>query len=284
MTLTDDQATQLLERLAGTVPESPAPLERLVASGRRRRTRRRRLSTLGIGSLAAVLAVTTVGTVHLARDDREPPLPVAEHVAPPVPPPGTRYVGRGRMVVAVPTSWTTFTKAVCVQPRADFVRFEPIHTDYRCPFVVGPRQLHLTGVTIGSAELGPKASYGVRCLTSRPPRCRANLQVPDEDVTFALEGYANESPDVLKAVAASVTTLPDGWTTVPYVETKNRGFPTFTDVERALRAAGLRVEVANPELLGTANGKPWVETTVPATGEVVAEGGTVSVTLSVSAY
>jgi len=284
MTLTDDQATRLLERLAGTVPETPAPLERLVGSGRRRRARRRRLTTLGAGACVAVLAVTTVGAVRVAQDDREPPLPATEQVDAPVAPPGTRYVGRGRVVVAVPASWAIFTKAVCAQPSKDFVRFEPIHTGYRCPFVEGPRQLHLTGVTIGSAELGPKASYGVRCLNSRPPQCGANLHVPAEDVTFGLEGYANESPEVLEAIAASVTTLPDGWTTVPYVETQNRGFPTFTDVKRALRSAGLQVEVANPERLETANGPAWVETTVPATGEVVAEGGTVSVTLSVSAY
>jgi hypothetical protein len=288
MSLTDDQAMLLLERLADRVHERPAPVESLLLTSRRR-VRRRHRNTFLACAVAATVVVGGIGVIRWNDGPESPPAPLADadrDADPgekPVPAPGTRYVGRGNVVVAVPQSWETFTQSVCARPRVDFVAFEQVYTGYRCPFIEGARELQLTGVTIGSTGYAPgKESLGVSCRTSRPPQCGASIHVPDGGVSFRLEGYANESPDLLEAVFESVTILPPGWTTVPYVETENRGLPTKRDVRAALEAAGFQVDVEPASAVGTYVGA--VVGTVPAAGEVVAEGGTVTLRVAVSAY
>lgn len=228
-----------------TVDERPAPVDALVSSGRRR-LGQRRIRTLALGTAAALAAVSTVSAVRTAHDpDR--PVPVVEATEAPVPPPGTRYVGRGDVVVAVPKSWATFTEAVCAQPTTDYVRFAPKYTGYRCPDVVTPDEADLSGVTIASSEpicLGcglvpdDDRGYGiVHCVDGRHAHCWATVWRPEDKVYLDLLDYSEDARHVVQTAVDSVQVLPDGWTTVPYVETRNFTYPSLVSVQRALRAA-----------------------------------------------
>ena len=109
--MNDDDATTLVDRLAAGLPDS-APPTSLVTDARR--VRRQRRGTRSVVSLAAVVVVVAgIAVAPRLLDDTTTAAP-AGIVEKPFPdaPPGMKWVGQERVVVAVPQDWAV-TDLVC---------------------------------------------------------------------------------------------------------------------------------------------------------------------------
>lgn len=198
--MSDDIAT-LLERTASRVPDSPPPVADLVVRGRKA-VRRRRAAALG-GAVAAVLVVAGGGVATKAATDRERPTPTAVQPVP-APPAGTRWVGIGRTVFAVPKSYSMWPGLYCQAPDGrDHVTILQPHVAVACqPFDPKIR----TGRTVALTD------------------DRGKVTADDA------------------AVARTWTALPDGWLAVPAAAPVGGvGEPSADEEARALVKAGFRV-------------------------------------------
>ena len=225
----------------------------------------------------------------------------------PLPPDGTRWVGFGRVVVAVPEWWST-GETRCLAPVETTVYFD-LGATADCPDPVPPA---VTQEVSALAVLDGRRGYGEHLLADMTPVaevagrqvleredcerwfegvCRRVFAVPTEGVVFAVT--INDAADGdYEAIRDSLRILPDGQTTVP-LATADGWTPswgasprTVDAVVRALEAAGLRPDVTTAErtrrsdvliadlpegsLLG-------IE---PSLGSVIEDGGTVTVTVS----
>lgn len=224
------------------------------------------------------------------------------------PPEGMRWVGTGRVVVAVPEWWTT-GETRCGAPVEDTVYFDGAAT-YDCvggtPDAV--REVSALGVMdarTGYGELRVRSMEPVAEVDGREVVelggcerwfegvCRQLFAVPDEGVLFAVT-IAEAGDASYEAIRDSVRILPDGMTTVPLV-TADGWTPAWGAEPRAadalveqLRAAGLTVEVVTAERAEAdiANGddaglpKGSYLGVSPELGSVVEEGATVTVTVA----
>ena len=93
----------LLENLDKTAM-GDAPVGNLLSDGRAAKKRKRRATTAGAFAATALLIVGAFGLSGLTDGDHGEP-DVASSL--PAPADGTRWVGLGRVVVAVPEWWTT---------------------------------------------------------------------------------------------------------------------------------------------------------------------------------
>ena len=196
--------------------------------------------------------------------------------------PGTRLVGIGDLVVAVPSSWVRF-QPMCSSPSRPYVYFLPV-TATGCiptPEDSPPRQ---SALGIGDPDhvwtpdgIGVKrvSRYGVETTVLRTCQgnetgawCQEVVRTDDPDVGFVLD-FADDDSDqkaVADAIADSLRRLPEGWTTVPFVD-QYRGGRTSEEAVRTIEDAGLEVEGTIP--------RGRVARTSPVAGTVVATGSKV---------
>lgn len=240
--------TELLERTASRIPASEPPLATLLRDGRRG-VRRRRAGAVA-ASVLAVVVVAGVGTAVLSGGHRDDAPSVEPGSPPPPPPAGTRWVGIGRTVVAVPRGWSMWPGLYCSS---------------------NDGHDHVTIV-----EAGVTAG----CISSQgnlPPTEVVALEV--RDGTFQVQvdssdGSASTVAAQQRRVEASRTTLSPGWVAVPLAASAEGLGASTADVEAAaLRAAGFQVSRAQEPAWAPG---PQVRT-VPAVGTPVREGSTVVV-------
>jgi len=188
----------------------------------------RRRTTIAVA--AAILIAAGGAAVALTRggdhDVMVPPIESSPIV--PIPPAGTKWVGVGRTVVAVPKDWPVIPAVYCSQPATPYVTIVQWRVAVGCVLELkqapDPPSIHLSGNTSGKFD----AQLGDRTTPGEPTR---------------------------HGLDVSRTTLPDGWLAVPSGEPDGGvGDPTVTSETDALRAAGFRVEYrhARPDSLGRA--------------------------------
>jgi hypothetical protein len=257
----------------------------------------RHLPAIAVLALSAALA--GCGSV---RSGAAPGQPAA-------PPDGTRWVGSGRVVVAVPEWWST-GETVCLAPVEDTVYVDQSAT---ADCADGPTDAEVARVS-ALAVLDGGRGYGELQIGRMRPAgtvaglevleldgceewfagvCRRLFAVPSEDAVFAVtiadsgDGSYQEIRDSLRVLPAHLTTVPlatvDGWTPAWGAE------PRVVDSLRdALEAAGLGVEVVTAEppaggdVTGLAADLPAGSLlgVSPELGSVVDVGGTVTITVA----
>jgi hypothetical protein len=252
--LTDAETTRLLERLAGSVPDHAAPVASLLEDARRARRRR---STL-VASAASVVAVVLVATgLSLSSHDS-----TTATAAAPVPAPGMTFVGIRDLVVEVPASWVRF-QPECGYPTTPYVYFLPVAVHGCIPEPENPPPPQ-PAIGIGDTD-----HVGSGCGTTGggPGRC-TEVVGTEPGVGFVLEYAWHDASQaaVAAAIADSLRRLPEGWTTVPYVD-EYRGGRTVDEAVRTIEDAGLTV--------GESPSRGRVARTGPTAGSVVADGSVV---------
>ncbi len=253
-----------------------------------------RLSVLVlVATVAALLAGCDSGETDTTLPSQTPEQPsttpppsgTLEVAEPPQAPDDTRFVGKGRIVVAVPTSWST-NDTRCGQPLSDTVVFESVsrpvcHLPSQ-PFsyvhIVGTeskqgrewlsativRRQHLDGVTV-------TRSVAVDDLMVNG-HTRVILTAPEEGVAVMIAASTGQEMD---KIANSVRVLPEGYVTVPDVSRL-----TGTEAQGILQEASLtyRTTVHPPCPSGFSDCDFVVGATAPVAGSVVETGAIVTVT------
>ncbi|CUR59084.1 exported hypothetical protein [metagenome] len=226
----------------------------------------------------------------------------------PAAPEGSRWVGYGQVVVAVPDWWTT-GETQCLAPVEDTVYFDSAATvdcqDPPAPSTVREvSALAVLDATRGYAEnevrsMEPIAEASGREVVERsgceewfPGVCRHLFAVPSEGVAFAVT-IAESGDGDYETIRDSLRILPDGLTTVPLEIYGPSGWtPTWgadplavTVLVEAIESAGLRVETTTLE---RADGGDLAAGLVPGSlldvepqlGSVIEVGGTVTLTVA----
>lgn len=292
--MNDDNLTEILERSVADVRVGPPPLATLHRTARRRR--RRTSYAAGLGAAAAVAVVAggvalwpagDVVTRDLTPSTSGPasPRPIVE-----APPAGSRWVGVGQAVIAVPDSWGT-NQIRCGTPTRDtvVVDVEVIET---CAAAYPDGT---TSVWIRSREpvdevdtWTPVEVDGEAALRSPDARSMgfgsryygASVYLPERDVVFAATSTvsAQAVTDVLEGI-----TLLDTLVAVPGFSEANYGGGDQSKAQeryvRALQEAGLQVELV-VERQPQASLVGFVLDASPAPGTVVEPGSTVTVTVT----
>lgn len=226
----------------------------------------------------------------------------------PAPPDGTRWVGMGRVVVAVPDWWTT-GETRCLAPVEDTVYFDSSAIadcdDPPSPSLI--REVSALAVLDGTRSYGEFQIRGMRSIAEVDGHevleldgcdrwfkgvCRRLFAVPSEGVVFAVT-IAEEEDGSYEEIRDSLRILPDGQTTVP-LEIGSGWTPTWgaepdttAVLVRSLEDAGLNVEVetfVRPEGADTLDYANFPKGSLlgvsPELGSVIDVGGTVTVTVS----
>ena len=221
-------------------------------------------------------------------------------------PEGTRWVGMGRVVVAVPEWWST-GDTECLTPVETTVYFDSgaiadcaIPTPGAVDEVSALAVLDATGgygeKLVGESEPAGEVSGSEVVERDGCERwfegvCRRVFAVPDEGVVFAVtihdagDGSYEEIRDSLRILPEGTTTVPlagpDGWTPAWAAE------PRAVDaVVRAVEGAGLVAEVVTAEQPRGANvdiadlPEGSLLDVNPSLGSVIDVGGTVTITVS----
>lgn len=252
--------TNTLDRLWDVVPVGTPPLDELVRGGKALR-RRRRLRAAG-GAAALTLAVvagsaiatgTVLGGDAPGRHDDE--VTAADT---PTAPAGQRLVGLGHVAVAVPAGWGTNELDGCGRPVAATVWFEleDRALNFDCDVVL--HQVPSVTFTTLDTEAGKEAVRAAKTsmgdglvyrgtfacpaaadCTFSPAEAPQYLVVPSENVAIILSG-PERAQGPLDRVADSIQVLPDGWTTVPFVEGSY-----VVEWASALAEAGLKADSAS---------------------------------------
>lgn len=287
-------STPLLRELWDRVDAGPPPLAEVVAAGSRVRRRRR---TALAGAAAAVVAVAGIGlAVPRVGDDRATD-PVGTL---PAPPEGTRWVGTGRVVVAVPDRWST-GGTTCFEPVEDTV-YVDTGAIADCAVPVRPedadRASSLAVLDSAYAEsqvprMMPFAEVSGRevvelpgCDRWRPDACRHVFAVPAEDVVLAVT-IAEPGDGDWQQIRDSLRILPDGLTTVPlatdemFSATPRLGTDaTYVDrLAATIDAAGLDAEVVVVPRRPDTPAGTLVDIS-PSLGSVIEEGARVTITVA----
>jgi len=229
----------------------------------------------------------------------------------PPPPAGTRWVGLGQVVVAVPDWWTT-GETRCLAPVEDTVYFDSsAQTD--CADAPAPSTvrevsaLAVLDATSGYGENEIRTMQPVAEVAGREVReredcegwfdgvCRRLFAVPSEGVVFAVtiaeagDGNYEEIRDSLRILPDSLTTIPlaindgggGGWT--PAWGAEPRAADALVD---GLEDAGLRVKIETGErpkddagLVASLRAGSLLDVS-PELGSVIDVGGTVTVTVA----
>lgn len=226
----------------------------------------------------------------------------------PAPPAGTRWVGSGQVVVAVPDWWTT-GETQCLAPVEDTVYFDRAATA-RCSNPPAPSTVREVSAL---AVLDADSGYGELVVRDMEPIgevdgrevvesgeceewfegvCRRLFAVPSEGVVFAVT-IADKSDGDYEAIRDSLHILPETSTTVP-LATRDGWTPAWgaepkvTDaLVHQLKDAGLNVETKTAERPSNDDGGDYdsfpegsLLDVSPALGSVIDVGGTVTVTVS----
>lgn len=229
--------TNTLERLWDGVPVGTSPLDELVRGGKALR-RRRRLRAAGGGAALtlAVVAGSAIATGTVPGGDARGRHDEVTAADAPTAPAGQRLVGLGHVAVAVPAGWGTNQLDGCGRPVAATVWFEleDRALDFGCDLVlhqvpsvtfttldteVGQEAVRATKTSMGDGLVyrGTFACPPAADCTFSPAEAPQYLVVPSENVAIVLSG-PERAQGALSRVADSIEVLPDGWTTVPFVE------------------------------------------------------------------
>jgi hypothetical protein len=286
-TLNEPAARAIFDRAAEGIPSGPALVDDLVRGGTRIRRRRRYLQ---VTAVAATAALVGAGALLFQPGGGDRSTPVDGPTATVSVPPGTRLVGDGRIVVAVPESWTT-DDTQCNVPRSNTVAFRDIALnctgtpdpslsalfieDFRSGMFVrdvaeAERVEEMDGVEV--AFFAPERLQGPGEDTD-PPSYVGSLVVEAEGVAMTVV-----SPDqqTIEEVLASVALLPDGQVTIP-----RQLDDSPEDVAAGIEQAGLEVDVVE---VARPRGQPGYRVEArPAFGSVVPVGSTVTLLVATPA-
>lgn len=281
----NDPTPTLLARLDGLALGAP-PVDTLLTAGQVARRRRRR--TAVAGTVAVTVLVIGGGAVAgqlvgIADESTREDVATADALEPPA---GTRLVGLGRVAVAVPDDWDA-NAASCNTPLRDTYYF-PHPQD--CQSAVQPEVSSIaisTGQDAGTTPLLPDIqrdgtvgghdvlSSGVICTPQRGEPCFEVFGIRDLDVWFTVRVPRGESAaDTIEAIRDSLTVLPGGYTTVPFVP-----YGTEAQVAEATEEAGLSVDVEYIDCPDTGLCVDGVSDISPAVGTALTTGSTVTVTV-----
>lgn len=212
----------------------------------------------------------------------------------PAPPAGMRWVGIGRVVVAVPETWST-GETRCLEPVADTVYVDggviadcghappaaEVRASSSLAVLVGP---HAARRLQGSVPIGEVAGHAVvehpGCTPGAHDQCRRLFALPDLGVVLAArlvddDGRYEQIRDSLRVLPAGLATVPLHVATMPPA----REEASFVDrLARTIEDAGFRVEVETvPPSPALRAGSVAV---TPERGSVVPEGATVTITVA----
>lgn len=283
--LDHNQARELLGKAAAEIDLDPPPAATLLKLGREATKRRRIFRTV-----AATVAGATVITASVAfaanSPDRSPVAQIPETTIPgqpPVAPPGTRWVGMGRAVVAVPSDWATDDvqcglnddkssvvfdargERVCLKTFAEDVSLLHIvpTSSWRAESLIAAAEPYddIEGVEIRRGELEP----------TRKSAFNEGLVVASEGVAMWVD---STDRSVVSEILDSVTLLPESYVTVPVTYAPTR------EVEANMLEAGLQVTVVERD---SALSPGTLLETRPSLGSVVAIGSTVTLVVSADA-
>jgi len=282
-------------------PDPPA-LDAMLEGATRVR-RRRRWAAVGAAALAIVAIASGVAVQRGVFDGKDTVEP-AQLI--PRPPDGTRWVGAGRAVVAVPEFWTT-GETQCLTPVANTV-FVFTGADVDC---LDPPVASIVREVSSLAVLDVTSGYGENLLRSLEPSepvngadvlesskcdewypgaCRRWFAVPSEGVAFGVT-LADDVHGDYATIRKSLRVLPAEITTVPL----DNGFgytPHWSDepgvvdalVDR-LERAGLQADVEQAPL--PAHDAYVVDLppgryldSEPELGSPIERGGTVTLTVT----
>jgi hypothetical protein len=300
--MNDEDVTRLLDRRAEKVPAGVIPVDAVVSEGKAR-IRRKRFAAVAGAAVLAVLAVAGGSAIQQgATGGPNGPDPVADSVLDT--PDGTRLVGMGRAVVAVPSSWST-GETRCLKPVADTVYVETgAMTD--CSGEPSPQELRRAS---SLAVTGNDFNYGfvrmegmaraesvdgvdvreseVACTTDGlPPACSQEFVVPSEQVAFRVTVSGPDAEAEVARIRESLRILPEGYMAVPlsyggrFAGEAWEGMPLeyVQQLAAAIEEAGLQVGVVEEYRAGVEAGTYLGSD--PALGTPLELGATV--TLSVS--
>lgn len=269
----NDERPPTLEEL-DDLPLGPAPVRDLLSAGHAVKRRRRVVVSSVLAAALVVAGVSVAGasngpsqtrSVDAAdRSDAPDPQPF------PDPPAGSRWVGLGRVVLAVPDDWAV-TDSRC--DTASEVGILVVSKELGANASVDCGTPSSAPATVIVAPLSPGDSVAplpestepLWCDQSLPEQCSADGAFPDEDV-FVQANFVGPSSGAALALLDTATVLPDGWTTVPFGGEDNYG-------ERSdlLEAAGFRVGSSLQD-----GDKSHPVRSDPAAGSPVREGTTIT--------
>ena len=189
-------------------------------------------------------------------------------------PKGMRWVGMHDVVVAVPEDWGTATQP-CQAPAGDTVAF--LGTDYLvmdCAYYPtrGVSSVSIAATKTGAIPLGRRTDLlavtnglrglhsGVVCERTEP--CETTFLVRGSGAVFQAVGQGPDGRALVESIRDSVTRLPDGLSTVPFIEYGR----SLEEAQGQLSAAGLTAQVPDVDF------PYYVTGTVPPAGSVVEEG------------
>lgn len=222
-------------------------------------------------------------------------------------PEGMRWVGMGRVVVAVPEWWTT-GETECLAPIETTVYYDSgAQADCESSEPGSVREVSALAVLDARRGYGEYLTRDMEPIGEVDGRevlerdgcerwfdgvCRRVFAVPDEGVVFAVTIHDDGDGDY-QEIRDSLRLLPDGTTTVP-LATADGWTPswgaeprTVSALVRAVEAAGLRVDVVTPEppprgadvdLADLPEGSYLGSE--PALGSPIEAGGTVTITVA----
>jgi hypothetical protein len=220
--LNEPTVRAIFARAGEGIPSGPSLVDDLVRGGTRMRRRRRLLQVTAAAATAAVIGAGALLLQPGGDDDRS--MPVDEPTATVPAPPGTRLVGDGRIVVAVPEAWST-DDTQCNVPLSDTVAFRD--ATLNCSGTPDPSLSALFIEDFGSGlfvrdvadaerlevvDGVEVAFFAIERLTgpsgdTDPPSYVGSLVVESEEVAMTVV-----SPDrsTIEEVLASVAVLPAG--------------------------------------------------------------------------
>ncbi|WP_243059601.1 PASTA domain-containing protein [Nocardioides sp. SR21] len=269
----DDLNTLLEERVAD-IPVGAPPIDAMRSAVRRRRSR---MTALGAAAAVAVIAAGGVAWQQLDEPAARPPVASDPPADPDAPPEGSRYVGYGPAVIAVPEAWGT-NDTECGTPQEDTV---VIDQGAICLALI-PRPADVESVEVRPGETFEDTSAWTSAEIDGEEALRSPVEtadgltsgsvyLPELGVTFVAQSSSADGEAIVENLLAGVTILEEH-TTVP-------GFALLeVDAYAAeLQELGLAVEIVTDE--GRTKGG-WVLSTDPAVGSVVAPGDTITVTVA----
>ena len=284
--MNDDEATNLLHRLADRVEVGPVPLRDVLRAGRRARSRHRRTAVLGVAAAVVLVLLGGVGVRQALRPGRPAAPATVPSTSAPAAPPGTRWVGIGHAAIAVPEGWGT-NQTRCGQPRANTVVIDqgPIPL---CAVITPPAVSDLQLEASPDVPTNPSFADAVPIRIDGEPALKTPLRCTNQSSSHLCTQalwikqeralFTATSPHVgtVRRLLSSVR-VDDAYVAVPgtYAADLQRGARAFTHAAEAL---GLRVS----RRVVPGGGLPagFIVRVDPAVGTMLKPGDTVHVTVS----
>ena len=298
--MNEQELLRRIDRAMDTIViDVPPPLGQLLRDGHLRRQRRsRRIVAMTVSAIVLAVGGVTLADSLLfqgpGRTVAGPPTPDSE----PFPPVGTKFVGMGRIVVAVPVPWRVRENG-CARPWGVIFRYPDEVTsagDPDCPTDSGVAEFRtlaigrldsVEGRRIASSQLGSESSTGAVAVregsglyafpefcggtnSSEVEDCQLTFAVPADDVFFRVHIRGKDARQETLSIRDSVRRLPERYTTMPSLQGLSP-----EEVEPVLEGAGLNL-APNPEWPADGN----LVATDPPFGSIIPVEAEVRITAS----